>query len=1513
MKKILVLLLVITTTVSVLSSCSLFNKGEDHKHSFASKWSYSETQHWRAATCEHTEEKNNLGDHLDSDNNKRCDTCDYEIGSAGNNGDSGNTGDSGNIEDNGFWTQDTSSADGDLIWSPDITLTVVAEAEDNATGKLGYNFYSNWGRLPNVIAPDKVSGANQIIIGDLGYEISNEAYNLLYRYADIYVLEENGESAYIIYADGGSLAIAYTDVYSYNAAIDYIIDNLHDRSFYASGVVTSKIFGITDFIAERRNAEREKSFVELEKTLGKEATDRLRTIFDLYDEDLYIWLANLYDPEIYYKDKYYGGGFYYSVSARNYEGYLPDLESTAQAIAIIDNSGLGAAFGDVGHWGADKGYWGRSIADRQIYSHEFLPAEMWEQMYTFATTLKAADGYFYHPQWPSVSGTRKGRDAGWGNGIIAMYAKSTAASSGATAAAYFYAAPSSSSLTGRLGMGSVATAVSKVVPTAVAKELQSQEAWYAYLDSGFASGSYSICHNLNSRTTEIRNAGLWDATLTYLETHQKSNGLWEDEITYDSVSGLMKVSSFWTQSRPFPNAKAALDSAMEIINRDDDEALNAIVYVYNPWVAMDNLMGACSDEDQRTLMAYLLDNTAELFKKTYEKLGKFKKQDGGFSYTPSASAHLSQGSLVAVEGTAESDVNATGIAISSILNNMLAVYNLDSQIPELYYEYDALYFLEELDGLEAVIKEKLDVQDPIKNTFEDYDESIGEQSNGVVKYPSISSQMNLGSSQIGDDGNYKYIASEIITSPVDPGKYGNVLHVKDMVYDANGNGKIDDDGIECPDIKVGGSNTEFKMLNHALIGNTYVLEMDMYCVGSNNFFYPDVDDKGNPVTKFNSSPVMQIMFSQHGTSNHSVWVNLVPYEGEDGKIYLRINENFTGTDGVKSENIARGIPLQEWVNLRIETYKLYDDEGVLSVRAKIFVNNALVAETDSSHYSNGTYSDYPINSVKLAYYRTCDSEFYLDNVFVYKANTAYEKEQIDDSKIDTTVSAPSRYDFETDVTGGIYSKIFSTQGASDSRVTVDQTEVKVGGARPNGVTYGVFFSIVADPAGSAKQVLKINSQNTSSAVPGTIELDAQKESGKRVHVIEYDFYYGSNSHAADMIQLELLDAAGVKTGGAVTITRSVSKTEFKLKNATAAETLKAGQWYKIRIAIDSDAKQINFHFSDDNGQTYYVGAQPASISSSATISKIRMIINAYNNTGDVYMDNMTYTMAAEVPAAEIIVNEMAGMQNPTNKITYDFENGAIPVNDYFKATSMFGGKSYIAGTTEYNSAIAANGKSGDANLLKAIGTQYYVVNDPTDASNKVLQIVTKNGSGNTSTVDVIASKTGTVGNVLEFTFDYYFDYNNCGVNYKSSLPMMRVMFWDGQYVPEDVDAERRLSIFSDAKLAASGGATFTFDKSKPEGQETVKLDKVLKFGSESVSSHTWYRIKIIVAGGKQYTYLSSNGGDTYTQIGDAKTYSADATRMKYARLHIGAFNNCSRQYVDNITYEMKDTFIDPTK
>ena len=68
------LVLLVSMALCALSSCDLFKK--ECKHTYSAEWSYDDTNHWRAATCEHTDLKKNEEAHTFDANNK-C-FCGYE-------------------------------------------------------------------------------------------------------------------------------------------------------------------------------------------------------------------------------------------------------------------------------------------------------------------------------------------------------------------------------------------------------------------------------------------------------------------------------------------------------------------------------------------------------------------------------------------------------------------------------------------------------------------------------------------------------------------------------------------------------------------------------------------------------------------------------------------------------------------------------------------------------------------------------------------------------------------------------------------------------------------------------------------------------------------------------------------------------------------------------------------------------------------------------------------------------------------------------------------------------------------------------------------------------------------------------------------------------------------------------------------------------------------------------------------------------------------------------------------
>ena len=101
---------------------------------------------------------------------------------------------------------------------------------------------------------------------------------------------------------------------------------------------------------------------------AEEIVSALKTMYTMYTDDLIEWYANLYDPNF--------GAWYCTTSGKENEGFLPDIESTSQALGFINQSGL------IDHLGND---W-----------TTVLPDEMKEKLIKFAKRMQEPNGFFYN-------------------------------------------------------------------------------------------------------------------------------------------------------------------------------------------------------------------------------------------------------------------------------------------------------------------------------------------------------------------------------------------------------------------------------------------------------------------------------------------------------------------------------------------------------------------------------------------------------------------------------------------------------------------------------------------------------------------------------------------------------------------------------------------------------------------------------------------------------------------------------------------------------------------------------------------------------------------------------------------------------------------------------------------------------------------------------------------------------------------------------------------------------------
>ena len=348
--------------------------------------------------------------------------------------------------------------------------------------------------------------------------------------------------------------------------------------------------------------------------LDLRTAEALADYSSIYGDGFCRWIAELWDSS---------GGFYYSESARDNEGFLPDIESTCQVLYAMRGQGLFAAYG----------------GDMR----RALPVGMQRRMISFTDGLQGEDGFFYHPQWGrDIPAMRRGRDLSWAKGMYTI-------------------------LGGEPPYAFADQQMKEEKGSAVAEHLRSPEAFREYLYSHDLKTKFHwLNHKLSAQHSEIKSAGLMPVLFEFLEREQDpETGLWGDGVNYDSLTALMKGMLIYAEEkRPFAYAVEAVSSAIDILTTDAIPA--RIVDITNPSNALLNILDArrriCGEAEAEKLRLLVAARGAEICESSREKLLPYMQSPDVFSFLPYVVAPTSQNLPAAVEGTAEGDVNATVIA-----------------------------------------------------------------------------------------------------------------------------------------------------------------------------------------------------------------------------------------------------------------------------------------------------------------------------------------------------------------------------------------------------------------------------------------------------------------------------------------------------------------------------------------------------------------------------------------------------------------------------------------------------------------------------------------------------------------------------------------------------------------------------------------------------------------------------------------------------------------------------------
>ena len=452
-----------------------------------------------------------------------------------------------------------------------------------------------------------------------------------------------------------------------------------------------------DEMRKSEAAEREAAYAKIAEQFGDGVADALRAQYALYDERFYLWLADLYNPGEYDENgNPKGGGFYYSNSARDTEGYLIDVESTAQTLTFLVSSGM-----------------------MRGYENDYMkaiPERMQREMVAFALSLQSPeDGYFYHPQWGTdITPGRLSRDMGNSVATLRRFGYKP-----------YYNTPGGA--LGTLGNPSRLSAADKNAEASIWPErLRTLENWKAYIDSfeeEMATNSYTIGHNVAEQSAQIKNrdaearkngepSGYVEYVQKFFDRHQNpENGLWDETVSYRSVNGLMKIMAIYNWLElPLNYAERAYASAVEIVKLVGADVNGKLptgsVDVYNAWCSLtrinENITKFGSAETVAALRANLLRDAEEMIRITTEKTKKFIKEDGSYGYTWSFSPAKSQGAPAAVPETVEGDVNGGTIALTAIVGNMTSALGISGLY--IYYPSDFEVFIKRASERPLVVK-----------------------------------------------------------------------------------------------------------------------------------------------------------------------------------------------------------------------------------------------------------------------------------------------------------------------------------------------------------------------------------------------------------------------------------------------------------------------------------------------------------------------------------------------------------------------------------------------------------------------------------------------------------------------------------------------------------------------------------------------------------------------------------------------------------------------------------------
>ena len=361
---------------------------------------------------------------------------------------------------------------------------------------------------------------------------------------------------------------------------------------------------------------------------GEAVVSAMKKLYSLYSTDLLVWLGKLFDISL--------GGFYYSSAAKDSDGYLPDIESTYQAIVLLKTSGV-------------------------VTSYEQVPEKVRRKIASFICSLEEPEsGYFYHPQWSkSLTNATIKRKSG-------DLMRANALSSWLNFELPYISASK------KLNLG---TESSEKDSNDI---FSSKEKYREFLESlDFGENILSSVHTVSIQGDLIKSAGFEDVALKFFEELLNGkNGLCKGEIDVKTIFAFYSISYMYKGifKTVMPGCRLIAERILsDYLSPDADFDSLTVSHVRNRWDTIDNIiyiLNNYGDKEDRNyskeLSSRLLSQAPSVICATAERLEKFKKSTGSFTWLEKRSPTVSSGMVVTPQNSNDGDINATFLAIGMI-------------------------------------------------------------------------------------------------------------------------------------------------------------------------------------------------------------------------------------------------------------------------------------------------------------------------------------------------------------------------------------------------------------------------------------------------------------------------------------------------------------------------------------------------------------------------------------------------------------------------------------------------------------------------------------------------------------------------------------------------------------------------------------------------------------------------------------------------------------------------------